>query len=934
VEVVGLGGKDKDTCEEDLLNDLKARTREFCLFHQLDENQCIHSEQVLFKEASALKENEVGFIPLHVQHTVQLALGLREKDGEQTTENIEINLDDDVNEKIVNFCNLHSIDEKSCQGLVNSTHTTWVNKRRSVINSVTKRGKLALDALTRIEQGRGDWKDVVLATHHLDEILKVDTHSWGTYYLYGALCGVASRTPWIATQLQENNGTLWMQRSSFYYEKALKALSRQIDESAEQEAILNLRALNDKSKILELLGTLEFHLNNVGESRKYLYNAKETSSHVLNSLDSHTDAQLVKTARSTWTSVMIQLLTVEANTDNFAEVDVLVSGMTERQANFSTLSESERVSLLVFRASLFPFVYLDEDDTKVWHVRSMKLLDELNTRFGASRRPENGALHPYLGFYSVYSGAPLGPWSERDLRTSLATLHRRLTPALRYDGGLTFEDNVQREHPIHRIGFISSYFYDHSIGKLLCGTIEQIFHSNSFEVVLIQVGNEHMVRRRPGACRSLWELATSDEENIRAFQLDYELNDKALTRAYKSIHALECDLLVFGEVGLTLSTYFLAFGRMAPVQVAFWGHPLTSGLSKLSSLDYALTSTSFFPPSAIDTGISTATGVPGVCPSQLHLYGSAFIPFTETVRCMDTLGTYFEEPATITEADLEEANSAIDTAFEVAGIPIEQRKSSNLYYLPHKLMKIHPSMDEPLLEILRQDKDGVLVFLCGEEVKPGSFSVFKFAQEKLHKRLQDKAPGAKIIWLPAMKKTVFLAVGTVCAATLEAFGSFGSGVTALEFLSASVPIVAMPMLQTVTPNTHGMYQTIAESRNKSWVKHELSCTGRNQTPYSKCFVDTALRLAKDTAFKTKWVDLLNEVETRNALFANPKVTTEWNKMLRDMHKYARNVRLEKPAITDSSLVIHKSINFEDATSEPSTDKFTQHVIQLKDTLKL
>ena len=62
-------------------------------------------------------------------------------------------------------------------------------------------------------------------------------------------------------------------------------------------------------------------------------------------------------------------------------------------------------------------------------------------------------------------------------------------------------------------------------------------------------------------------------------------------------------------------TYVLAFGRIAPVQVAWWGHPDTSGIS---TIDYFVTS---------DTDAADA-----------HLHHS------EQLVRFSTLGTYFRMP--------------------------------------------------------------------------------------------------------------------------------------------------------------------------------------------------------------------------------------------------------------------------------------------------
>jgi hypothetical protein len=57
--------------------------------------------------------------------------------------------------------------------------------------------------------------------------------------------------------------------------------------------------------------------------------------------------------------------------------------------------------------------------------------------------------------------------------------------------------------------------------------------------------------------------------------------------AIEQLHALQLDVLVWADIGMDSKTYFLAHSRSAPVQLAFFGHPITSGLP---AIDYYVTS--------------------------------------------------------------------------------------------------------------------------------------------------------------------------------------------------------------------------------------------------------------------------------------------------------------------------------------------------------
>ena len=53
------------------------------------------------------------------------------------------------------------------------------------------------------------------------------------------------------------------------------------------------------------------------------------------------------------------------------------------------------------------------------------------------------------------------------------------------------------------------------------------------------------------------------------------------------IASLRLDVLVFCDIGMDTFSSFLAHSRLAPVQLAFWGHPMTTGLA---SIDYFISS--------------------------------------------------------------------------------------------------------------------------------------------------------------------------------------------------------------------------------------------------------------------------------------------------------------------------------------------------------
>jgi protein O-GlcNAc transferase len=134
-----------------------------------------------------------------------------------------------------------------------------------------------------------------------------------------------------------------------------------------------------------------------------------------------------------------------------------------------------------------------------------------------------------------------------------------------------------RATPKLRVGIISAHVRDHSVYRTLVrGWIGQL-ERRTLEVGIIHLGS------------------LADEETARAractdFFID---GTRPLEQWVRDIRALGLDALVYPEIGMHALTLQLASLRLAPIQIAAWGHPETTGLP---SMDYYLSAQCFEPP--------------------------------------------------------------------------------------------------------------------------------------------------------------------------------------------------------------------------------------------------------------------------------------------------------------------------------------------------
>ena len=446
--------------------------------------------------------------------------------------------------------------------------------------------------------------------------------------------------------------------------------------------------------------------------------------------------------------------------------------------------EPQNTGIKVKRALALPIIPASLDDIEQARAHVLDSVEDLIATGGSLKEPDGEA--GITGFYLAYHNA-----NDVSLTKKIAEMYLKLCPSLDWQAE---PSGPQSQNGKYKIGFISYHFYDHTIGKLCRGILEHL-DPEKFELVIFRTS------RKSDAMAEAIESAAS-----KVVYLPQKLENARLTVADENL-----DLLYYPDIGMDAFTYFLAFARLAPVQVTSWGHPMSTGIP---NIDYFISSQNLETDNAQD-----------------H--------YSETLVRLTYPPTYYYRP------DIPEA---LDTR-AVHGLSTDE----NIYLCPQTLFKFHPGFDAILGDILRGDPVGRLVLLAGRYP-----SKEQFLRERFAKTFPDVLN--RVVFLPRMKMADFLSLVRSADVILDPV-YFSGGNSTAETFALEVPIVTWPDTFLRDRVTYAFYKTmgidelIAENAD-----HYVSLA--NQLATDKGFHARMSKLIKDNAGRFfENIEVVRELES-------------------------------------------------------------------------
>lgn len=372
---------------------------------------------------------------------------------------------------------------------------------------------------------------------------------------------------------------------------------------------------------------------------------------------------------------------------------------------------------------MLPQVYEDAGDVERWRARYRQGLEE--TLRDADRYLPRAAEVLDLNranFHLAYQGED-DTALQRQYSALLGRLIGAARPEWRAPQAITFDGSRRL-----RVGFVGTIFRDCTAGRYFERWITGL-DPGRFERFVYHVASvtDDFTRR----------IAASSEH--------FSVARGGVGETARAILADGLDVLVHPEVGMASVSYLLAAMRLAPVQAAGWGHPVTTGSDVM---DYYFTCAEMEPADADAHYVERLVRLPGP-------------------------GVGYPMPAPPPAGTRAQA-----------GLPQDRR----IYLCAQSLFKVHPEMDDLLAGIAAADERAVLVFFQA----PARRVTEAFAARvQLALERRGVPPRGQVRFLPRMQSDYFRGVLALADVVLDT-PRWSGGNTSLDAFAAGVPVVTLP----------------------------------------------------------------------------------------------------------------------------------------------
>lgn len=418
--------------------------------------------------------------------------------------------------------------------------------------------------------------------------------------------------------------------------------------------------------------------------------------------------------------------------------------------------------------------------------------------------------------------------SNVDIFKLVAELQIKLCPDLNYNGVkgrvTTLEEDDLAPRRI-KVGFISDFVISlHSVAKDRLGIIKYLYNDPDFDVKIMtrKIETDMFFDSYVFA-----GMNTSD--------LIVKMDSDNLVENRQQIADEQFDIIIYPEIGMCPKTRWMAFSRLAPIQITTWGHSDTSGLP---NIDYFVSSKYFNSPD-----------------DQSH--------YSEKLILFNSMGTYYHNICQILKQHPEFATHDY-TAFRKNIIEKTGVANPNIYGCLQSFFKTHPSFVKMLDNILKLDSNGVIVILSSTDGEADNERYIKYMNAGIthNDRLHF------IYRKPLAQHALDI---SSCDLILDyyPFGGFNS---TIESLSLGKICITRPGKRISGKFTQGLYEKMGiteficktdDEYVKKAVEYGTNCEKRRE--YENCIMENIHKLFKETESVDEWKTLLKNLHYGNPL---------------------------------------------------------------------
>lgn len=320
---------------------------------------------------------------------------------------------------------------------------------------------------------------------------------------------------------------------------------------------------------------------------------------------------------------------------------LVVGDLDINQKFYKKYLSLDQRNLEIYLESLFlvSSIYIDNDKSNFSRLKFQENLENIKD-LEINNYEKKDRLPRIITFYLSYNNENNLPILKK-FNQNISKLYPELNMLL----NLKYSSFVSKI----RIGFVSEYLTDHTIGKLFSSLILEL-DANKFDVTVF-----HSSNTKNGYIKKLIDL------KVKTVNLPLLLKDKI-----KIFENAKLDIVFYTDIGMSLDLYYLTFYRLAKFQINTWGHPETSGNN---NIDYFLS-------------------------NEMSETQDSSKYYSEKLVKFKNFNIYCDIPRF--------NNKEFNYNFPI---------NKNIYFCPQTIFKIVPDFDEILKDIINLDHKALIFFI-------------------------------------------------------------------------------------------------------------------------------------------------------------------------------------------------------------------------------